>query len=31
MDPIDYDNDEIIEDELSDEEIVDKVLPIKPK
>jgi len=31
MDHIDYDNDEIIEDELSDEEIVDKVLPIKPK
>lgn len=31
MDPIDYDNEEIIEDEFSDEEIVDKIQPSKTK
>jgi len=31
MDPIDYDNEEIIEDEFSDEEIVDKIQPGKTK
>ena len=31
MNPIDYDNEEIIEDEFSDEEIVDKTQPSKTK